>query len=414
MNDYYDSDENNYDAGVDDNGDYYLGGLKIPGEHIITIPTPVSYHSLLNCSHHPLQLSELDYPPSDAVIDLEYLDTPNGLQVKCKNGITIDAKQIDNYYVMTPENRLEAYATRKYYLEHLDIQSARIYQKVWELLEKGTTEVTLQEVYMAVVKATNNPVVDRLKVYFGTIEEDADPLINKYRNLWREFITKPISEMTEDQYLNTAVWHLFYIFSGHSDRMLIFESLVPKGESPLFTPLAVCLFGQLVWWVLHLAIPKLNQLYQRVIMPYTSRLVPTSAFNFKSCDGFATDFWQAWVYVERAYSTSLGKFNREHFGPPGSIGLKQAVSGVLKIPVEEVDQEAEQKFFTKAAGYLLSTFKDSSVSNREMATELGMQPRQLLMLYLSFQLERTQTNPDEMIKEMRDRERSKKGKEPED
>ena len=160
----------------------------------------------------------------------------------------------------------------------------------------------------------------------------------------------------------------------------------------------------------------MNQLYQRVITPFTGRIVPSGAFNFKGGDGFATDFWQAWVYVEGLYFTSLEKYNREHFGPPGSIELKQAASGILRIPVEKVDQKAEQEFFTKAAGYLLSTFKGSSVSNKKMAKRLEMQPIQLVMLHLSSQLERMQTNPDGMIKEMREKEGvpDEKGKNPAD
>lgn len=269
--------------------------------HEFIIREPVGYHPLLEIFQHHYDLSEVYESQNDESVDVEIDFHTTPCRVSGSDLCLWPDNDVPGYYVMEKSLAQEKLASFAYYLQHeRDQGDIHIINGLrTELRNLGKPSPTWCEMIEIMTRVfSQNPIVlRRLQVYLEGVEQKSieDPT-NEQIKLFR---TLTIDKMMEAEYIYFCGLYLYVMFGG--------QFVV----TPLYSPIAVVLFGQQSLFLLHLVLPHLGYLFNRTMAsanrPHLSFYMSPSRFS--TAEGFAQEFWNAWQfhmhYMRRTLETFL-------------------------------------------------------------------------------------------------------------
>lgn len=371
QNDGYESDDDFF------SDDYTTSGLQIKTLDFVLKP-PVGHVSLLQCRQDRRDLPEIIDPSPDDEVEFEPIVRENDVAVICDNGIVISSDDINGYNAMTPNYRNIVIASKKYFLDKLDGNNADFYQKAKAMIDEIGPDYSLADLYRIAIDCY--PIIRRIGLDTrlsnftepekigegGRLASKPEPLsgswkgnVEKLRQGWTEFVRSPLRNLREDYYICIAAAHLFYWFAG-GHNVLVNE------RTGFISPIAVQLHGQEMWWMLHLVSPHLDRMYDQTIVKRIRRnRMSCSAFNHRTGDGFAIDFWQTWVMMFDEFESSVRRFYRNMAGDLGSPESISNVAEFRKIDRSEVTPQIEAEHFSKTMTFLFQGFVTDAEENKQ-------------------------------------------------
>lgn len=355
---------------------------------VFTLRPPTGDVPLIHCHRDQRDLASIQVPPTDVSVDLTFeTDDEGGVSVRCDNGILITPAQIVGYYVRSEEGRLSAFAEKKYHLDALDDiggWKADFYKKMWATPGWDSGRVSLADLYNKGIEILDNPILKLVEPIFRTDPKHFDDYGQSHgkdqADDYQADITKPLSELSDEGYICLAALHLYFWFAK--------DSFVRVPMKTLCSPLAVQLFGQEFWWMLHLVSPHLNEKYTRLIVPMVRAVTPEcSAFNHRTGEGFAIDFWQAWVSVVIEYDIAFKRWYQKLYDGPGSKKSLEAAAKRFKVAIDTITKEKEKEFISKYASYLIQEqMSINPGAHVGLSGSLGMSPLKLVFLAIAMDI----------------------------
>ena len=284
-----------------------------------TLKNPVGCNcTLLQCLSDRRTPCELRLPGEDTEVEVV-----EGSVHACKNGIRVTSADIPGWSVLLPDARSERISVRVHLLERLDSAQAKAYTSMRESTPNPYT-CTLREMFSLVPAAFGEFPSIRLERRFRHFIQSTDETKGTD---WDRLRDVRLCDMSDEDYVCLAAHFLFDRFIGGKHRL--YDTTIEEEPVPVWVDIGPVLFGQNIWWMLHLAFPVLNEKYRRCIAKHTrpTHRNAASAFFFNSGEGFATDFWVAWQIMMESYTESVRRSLTERF-----TKLEGSVEAFLEAP----------------------------------------------------------------------------------
>jgi len=298
--------------------------------------------SLLQCEQDPRELAKLKRVDTDAEVTLDMFENSAGHPcARTRNVIVVVSDDIPGFHVFSVEHQHVELARLVYFFEQLSESTAAMCRKIQALLaDRQEPRTTIGDIYNAAADAHQNMIIDRVRSMSKHMSMDLDTL-------------------TDADYVYLAALHLYYTFSGGKNALMPHKTLV--------VPLSIALFGQELWWVMHLVCPKLDAKYRSVM---ASRIRPdrrdASAFLFDCGESFATDFWMTWVQSMATLRTSASRLG----GPRDTLHFAESVRKLLGLsPSEVITSSHEDKFIAKSVIFFMSKFGPKKTTDRSVCRD---------------------------------------------
>lgn len=229
---------------------------------------PEEYIQGINMPEKPADPISINESEIELEIDQNGLATTTFLTKNGFRKFSILPDDIPNYYVLSIEN-IRSYQARIFSItKQMSSSDQQIFISGFRNRHRFQTLTELYEYSCANYK------------HVPTIDGRAKSIISAMK------ICSPdlLSDWTIKHYIQLAFVHLFYIFAGGKNVMVFKDQWVD--------PLTICLYGQQIWWIMHLSCNIFDKFYQKLCG--NLRLSPIMACEIGSTD-FAWDFVHIWI-----------------------------------------------------------------------------------------------------------------------
>ena len=232
-------------------------------------------------------------------------------RVVCSNGVILTPSDVEGFYVLSPEYSQHELALLAHAVDRLSSPIAQIFPHIHQVIHMQKAKII--DVYTAAHNALRGVPIyeDRLELAIAFLQARPTPEILAQIDTAGGSAIDPnyslgdrvIATLTDHEYATLAIAHLGIIFTANHETIMINKQNPMK--IPNFT--AIALYGQEMWWALHLISPRLNRKYWEVFGQYVRPGAKVGASMFTCGESFATDFW---VSSGMALNAMYGVFTR--------------------------------------------------------------------------------------------------------
>lgn len=337
-----------WDSDSDDDSPY----TDFRSDHVFELKGPPGSCPLWDAPSDPRNITKFEYPSKTETPDIVWEEDA----IRCPNDLLLHPDWvIPGYHTMTLKRQSKKLSWCYYWYSRINTRLVKLYNEIIDCLrarEGGLAELSISEFYLMIGNMKSASIFEEsLAKQFSvmTSRESVQDVMDKldFEDPDKDYSRFPVKTKVEEfdrhWYLDLAATHLFLICNATNPRFASDPKKFRNQDIPELppSPTAIALFGHELWFLMNLAHPRLNRLYQEVIAPVVRprEVEWAQSYMFTGGESFAIDFWQAWVEAIKGFSAKFQSWFRVTYHrdsmEPDLESLRSEMKSICKIPDDQ-------------------------------------------------------------------------------
>lgn len=281
-----------------------MASLKKNNTNTFYLDYPTNMKNLLGSMNKQMPVPELVPFPKDKPLTMEikeYFRDGHWVFEDCGTGTLVWPDYEINGCHVIPKDILQREVCQKMFVLNRAIDSNGVqslnrlrlayYQYAEEEYKKDSSfHWNLNHVMTFMKKSNDDCMMKEIIISMEKLLDKKD----FYADQLNSFKSKPLSQWTNAEYICFSGFFLF-LLTGNEQCVM---------NNRIYSPVAVSLFGQYLFWLLHYLLPPFQTLFTNCFTNLT-RPRYTRFFDFTSCEAITDEIWNAWHQVIQICTTNV-------------------------------------------------------------------------------------------------------------